>query len=321
MLINMNIKLTVSSSPHVHTPMTTRGIMRDVLIALMPAVLAGICFFGARAALLCAVSTGAAVFFEWGFRKLIGRKNTISDLSAAVTGLLIALNVPPTLPVWMIIIADFIAIVVAKQFFGGIGENFVNPAIAARIILMTSFPKEMNAFIEPVDAMTTATPLALAGTDAAPSLWQLLIGYHGGTIGEVCALALILGGVYLLVRRVIRWIIPVCFIGTVAAVMFFADGCSLYSAAYQVLSGGLILGAVFMATDYSTSPVTTWGKVIYAIGCGLITCLIRLFGSLAEGVSFSIIIMNILTPHIEKLTMPVVFGADEKGRKAKEGSL
>jgi len=319
MLINMKIKLTVSSSPHVHAGMTTHAIMRDVLIALLPATLVGIYYFGLRAAIICIVSTGASVFFEWGFRKILKRKNTISDLSAAVTGLLIALNVPPALPIWMVVIGDLIAIVVAKQFFGGLGENFVNPALAARIILMTSFPKEMNTFVTPIDAVTTATPLSLAGTDAAPTLWQLFTGFHGGTIGEVCALALIIGGIYLLIRKVIRWIIPVCFIGTVAAVMFFAGGCSIYATAYQVLSGGLFLGAIFMATDYCTSPVTTWGKVIYGIGCGLITCLIRLYGSLAEGVSFAIIIMNILSPQIEKITMPKVFGTAEVKKPAKEG--
>lgn len=308
MLINMNIKLTVAPSPHVHAITRTYRIMRDVLIALLPASLVGIYYFGIRAAFLCVISTGASVFFEWAIRKILKKKNTISDLSAAVTGLLIALNVPPTLPIWMVIIGDLIAIVVVKQFFGGIGENFVNPAIAARIILMTSFPVQMTDFVTPVDAVTTATPLALHTQMNAPSIGQLFIGMHGGCIGEVCAIALIIGGLYLFIRKVITWIIPVCFVGTVFIIMFFANGCSLYDATYQILVGGLLLGAIFMATDYTTSPITDKGKAVYAVGCGLITCLIRLFGSLPEGVSFSIIIMNILVPHIERLTAPKPFG-------------
>lgn len=310
-MINVNYKLTVSPSPHVHTKRSTKSLMRDVLIALLPAAIISTLYFGMPAVMTMLVSAGACVFFEYFTRKLLKRSNTISDLSAIITGLLIAFNVPSTLPVWMVIIGDFVAIVVVKQFFGGLGQNFVNPAIAARIVLMVSFPVEMTTF--PVnemvpDVITTATPLALIGSEQAPRLIDLLLGYQTGCPGEVCAVALLIGFVYLLVRKVVTPIIPVCFAGTVALIMFFVGGCDLGFMTYHLLSGGLILGACFMATDYVTSPVNTWGKVVFGIGCGLITCLIRLFGASTEGVSFAIIIMNIFVPHIERITRSRVFG-------------
>lgn len=313
-------KLSVSASPHAHSVTSTREIMRDVLIALMPAAIVSVVYFGFRAALVIIVSVAASVLAEYITRKILKRSNTISDLSAAVTGLLIAFNVPSTMPIWAVVIGDIIAIVIVKQFFGGIGQNFVNPAITARIILMTSFPLYMNTFTAPftgsgADAITTATPLATVGTSEAASIGDLFLGLHGGTLGEVCCAALLVGFIYLLVRQVVSYVIPVCFIGTVAVIMLIAGHFDFGYMLYEVLAGGLFLGAFFMATDYTTSPVNTKGRIIFGIGCGLITSLIRLFGSLAEGVSFSIILMNILVPHIENLTAPTPFGVTKPKHK------
>lgn len=315
MKIALNIKLTVSPSPHVHDKTSVRDIMLDVIIALIPAGIVGIAYFGIRAAILMIASVAACVISEYVIRRILKRSNTLWDLSAVVTGLLLAYNVPVSMPVWMLIIGDVIAIVIVKQFFGGIGQNFVNPAIAARIILMTSFPVQMTAFTSPgLDAVTTATPLALYGTSEAPCLLTLFIGNHGGCIGEVCGAALLLGFIYLLVRKIITPTITASFIATVAVIMFIAGGFDFNFMLYQLLSGGLLLGAIFMATDYTTSPVNERGRLVFGIGCGILTCIIRLFGSLAEGVSFAIILMNILVPHIEKLTVVTPFGVS-KNRK------
>ena len=328
----MNERLTVSASPHVRSHSTTRGIMLDVIIALVPAGIISIVYYGFRALLLILFSVLFSVLFEYLSRKIMKRTNTIGDLSAVVTGLLIAYNVPSTLPIWVVIIGDFIAIVIVKQMFGGIGQNFVNPAITARIVLMTSFPVYMTSFVLPfagADAVTSATPLAslngLSGAEnvtaalrdsAVPKLSDLFLGLHGGSLGEVCALALILGFIYLLVRKVITPVIPACFIVTVAVIMLIAGKGSFSFMLAQLLSGGLLLGAFFMATDYTTSPINTMGKVVFGIGCGILTCLIRLFGSLAEGVSFSIILMNILVPHIERLTKSKPFGTVKPKKEA-----
>lgn len=315
MKMTIDPKLVVSSSPHVRSSTTTKDIMRDVVIALLPAGIVGVAYYGVHAAFLIIMSVFACVAFEYITRKILKRPNTIGDLSAVVTGLLLAYNVPSTLPLWMIVIGAFVAIVVVKQFFGGIGQNFVNPAIAARIVLMTSFPACMTSFIAPyseIDAVTTATPLALYGQSAAPSIGQLVLGLHGGCIGEVCAIAILLGFAYLLIRKVVTPAITVSFVGTVAVIMLIAGGFDFNYMLYQLLSGGLLLGACFMATDYATSPINNTGRIVFGIGCGVITCLIRLFGSLAEGVSFAILLMNILTPHIENLTEPKVFGAPKK---------
>ena len=310
-MINVNYRLTVSSSPHAHSGTTTQSLMRDVVIALLPAAAMSVAFFGVNALVLILVSVAASVFFEYAFCRILKKPVTVYDFSAVITGMLIAFNVPATMPVWMVIIGDFIAIVIVKQFFGGLGQNFVNPAIAARIILMVSFPLQMTTY--PVnamaaDAVTTATPLNLYGVDNAPGLLELFLGYHGGCLGEVCAAALLVGFIYLLIRKVVSPVIPACFIGTVCIIMLIAGKGSFYYALYEVLSGGLLLGALFMATDYVTSPVNLWGRVVFGIGCGVITCLIRLFGATAEGVSFAIILMNILVPHIERLTRSKVFG-------------
>ncbi len=322
-------KLLVSASPHIHSPETTTGVMGDVIISLLPALAMAVVWFGSRALVLTAVCIGTAVLAEWVSRRVMKRPNTLGDLSAVVTGLILALNLPATLPLWMAAIGSIVAIVVVKQMFGGIGQNFVNPAMTARIILMVSFPTAMARWTAPLasawsaDAVTTATPMASLAVSSGgnlsadlPSLWQMLVGYHGGSMGEVCALALLVGGVYLIIRRVISPIIPAAYIGTVAVWMLLAGHGDLRFVAYELLGGGLLLGAFFMATDYATSPITAKGKWIFGIGCGIITSVIRLYGSLPEGVSFSIILMNILVPHIERLTLPRAFGAEKEKKEA-----
>lgn len=293
-------KLISSMSPHFHSPITTQKIMLDVIIALMPAAVASVIIFGWRSLLVIGVCVAVCVFCEWGFEKICKKENTISDLSAVVTGLLLAFNLPVSIPLWQAAFGSLVAIVVVKQLFGGIGQNFANPAITARIIMMTAFSGTMTSWVFP-DANSTATPLALFAkgeTDSLPSLMNMFLGERGGCLGETCILALLLGGIYLVIRRVITWHTPVAFIGTVALMSLFCGRDVLY----QLMSGGLVLGAVFMATDYSSSPATKWGKIIAGIFCGLITVLIRFWGNFPEGVSFSILLMNILTPYIEKLT-------------------
>ena len=330
----MTKKLTVSASPHVRSSETTTGIMLDVIISLVPALIMSIVYFGTRALALAAVTIGSAVLAEYVSRKVMKRNGTLGDLSAVVTGLILALNLPSTLPLWMGAIGSVVAIVVVKQMFGGIGQNFVNPAMTARIILMVSFPTAMAKWVAPftngwaADAVTTATPMAslaaAKGGDLSlagdlPSLTQMLIGYHGGSMGDVCSLALLAGALYLLLRRVISPAIPFSFIGTVAVCMLIAGKGNLQFLAYELLGGGLFLGAFFMATDYTTSPLNLKGRIVFGIGCGLITSVIRIFGSLPEGVSFSIILMNILVPHIERLTTSKPFGF-VKEKKEKEAA-
>ncbi len=324
-------RLTVSASPHVRSHETTTGIMLDVIIALVPALVMSAVYFGTRALCLAAVTVGSAVLCEYLSRRIMKRDNTLGDLSAVVTGLILAFNLPATLPLWMAAIGSVIAIVIVKQMFGGIGQNFVNPAITARIILMMSFPSAMAKWVVPFssawspDAVTAATPMAilnaspdLSAAEGLPSLTQMLIGAHGGSMGEVCSVALLAGAFYLLLRRVISPAIPFSFIGTVAVIMLVAGKGNLQFLAYELLGGGLILGAFFMATDYSTSPINRKGRIIFGIGCGLITAVIRLFGSLPEGVSFSIILMNILVPHIERLTTSKPFGYEKPEKKKEE---
>lgn len=327
--MELNNKLTVSASPHVKSAETTTGIMLDVIIALIPAGIASIFVFGLKALAVIAVSVAACVLAEFLSRKAMKREQTIGDLSAVVTGLLLAYNLPATMPLWEVALGAVIAIVVVKQMFGGIGQNFVNPALLARIVLMSAFPARMSAGAMAgtnvigwdVDAATGATPMGMISLadglkDGAPSLMDMFIGTTSGCLGEVSALALMLGGLYLIIRKVISPIIPVAYIGTVAIITLIAFG-DVNAMLYEVLGGGLMIGAIFMATDYTTSPITNKGKWIYAICAGLLTCLIRLFGSLPEGVSFSIIIMNILVPHIENATKPTIFGT-VKEKKNKE---
>ena len=334
------LKLTVSASPHAKGPGTVTGIMFDVIISLLPAAIAGIAVFGFRAALVMAVCVASCVVFEYLTRKIMKRSFTLGDLSAVVTGLLLAFNLPVSIPLWMCVIGSFVAIVVVKQFFGGIGQNFANPAITGRIVLLVSFASAMTNFTMPkaaVDAVTTATPMGqLAGIDRAgdiasqiaalnadkqlPDLLKMFIGVRQGCIGEVCAAALLLGGLYLILRGVISITIPVSYIGTVAVIMLFASHFNFTFTLYEILGGGLLLGAFFMATDYTTSPINTKGKVVFGIGCGIITAVIRLFGSLPEGVSYSILLMNIACPLIEMATAPDYFGKLKKKKKNKEAA-
>ncbi len=329
-------KLTVSSSPHVRSSETTTGIMLDVIIALAPAGIAAVVVFGLRALAVILVSVASCVLCEYLSRKAMKKEQTIGDLSAVVTGLLLAYNLPSNIPFWIVVVGAVIAIVVVKQMFGGIGQNFLNPALAARVILMTSFPGKMaaGAFVGlnrvgwNVDGITSATPMHFANVDGfassitadAPTLTQLFLGTTSGCLGEVSALALLIGGAYLMIRKVISPIIPCVYIGTVAIFVLCATGFNWYVTAYELLAGGLFLGAIFMATDYTTSPITNWGKVIFALGCGIITCIIRIWGSLPEGVSFSIIIMNVFVPYIESQTKPTPFGTikEKKAKKGKE---
>ena len=304
--------LTVASSPHIKRPDTTRGIMSDVVIALAPSATYGCILFGLRALAVLITCVGVAVLSEFLWNKALKKPNTIKDMSAVVTGLLLGMNLPPTLPLWQAAIGSVAAIIVVKQMFGGLGHNFANPAIAARIMLLVSFPASMTRFTEPVsDAVTSATPLA--GTAGALSFKTLFFGMHAGSIGETSAFLLIVGGLYLVIRRVITPVIPVCFIGTVALLSLITGENVMLS----VFGGGLILGAVFMATDYTTSPTTPLGKAVFAVGCGIITFVIRKFGALPEGVSYSILLMNILVPHINRFTLSKPFGFEKVKEAAK----
>lgn len=303
-------KLISNVSPHFSGKRTTQNIMLDVIIALMPAAVASVIIFGLRAFVVEAACVATCVVSEFLFEKLCKRENTITDLSAVVTGLLLAFNLPVSIPIWQAVIGSIAAVIVVKQLFGGIGQNFANPAITARIIMLVAFAGSMSNWSKPADwsksafgadAVSGATPLAAAAkgqTDLMPDYLTLFLGNHGGCLGETCALAIILGGLYLLVRGIISWHTPVAFIATVALMSLICGKDVLY----QLLSGGLLLGAFFMATDYATTPSTKWGKIVFGIGCGLVTILIRFWGNLPEGVSYSILLMNILTPYISKLT-------------------
>ncbi|MBQ6825195.1 MAG: RnfABCDGE type electron transport complex subunit D [Clostridia bacterium] len=295
----------VMVSPHIHSGKSTSGIMGDVLISLLPTTVAGTLIFGWRALLVVAVSVLSSVGFEALFNYIIKKEQTISDLSAAVTGLLLALNLSVDIPLWQCVIGSLFAIVVVKCLFGGIGKNLVNPAITARVFMVIAFSSvALPSF--PIDSVATATPLS---AETMPSLLDLFIGNRGGAIGETCTVALLIGGIYLIIRRVISWHIPVTFIGIVFIFSFFMEGFNATEAISLIMSGGLFIGAFFMATDYTTSPSTPWGKVIFGLGAGLLTCLIRYFGIYPEGVSFAILFMNILTPYINGWTRRKVFTA------------
>ncbi|WRS27931.1 RnfABCDGE type electron transport complex subunit D [Oscillospiraceae bacterium MB08-C2-2] len=307
----MKQNLMITSSPHFRTHLTTRIIMRDVMIALLPAVIASVLIFGWRALLVSAVCTVASVGFEYLYGRFVSKSYTIMDLSAAVTGLLLALNLPVSIPLWMAVIGCFVAIVIVKQLFGGLGKNFANPAIAARIVLMLSFTTAMTQWVLPISQrwngeLTGATPLAMASIPAEkiPGYLQLFLGNVGGSLGETSKLALLLGFAYLLIRRHVRITGPLAFMGTV----FLFSWALGMDPLYQLLSGGVILGACFMVTDYVTTPTTDLGKLIFGIGGGIITVLIRSYGSAPEGVSFAILLMNICTPHIDRLTHTRPFG-------------
>ena len=316
----------VSGTPHVRSKESIQSIMRDVIIALIPATAMGIYFFGIPALILIAVSIVACVFFEWLYQKLMKKTVTISDLSAVVTGLLLAMNLPASAPIWVPIVGAAFAIIFAKQLFGGLGQNFINPALAGRAFLLASYPTEMTSWTAPVgfsgaDAAAVATPLATLKTGAMPdaSLTDVILGTNiGGCIGETCAVALIIGGIYLLVKHVISWRIPVLYILTVFVLTAAIGRKGLRVPVYEIFTGGLMLGAFFMATDYASSPVTPKGQIIFAIGCGVITTLIRIFGGYPEGVSYSILIMNLAVPLIERFTEPKIFGALPKVKEAKK---
>lgn len=303
----MSKNLVLTSSPHLLSNISTPIIMRDVMLALLPAFFMSIYFFGLRAAALCIVCVAVCVFFEWAYRKALGLTNTIGDGSAALTGLILAYNLPSSLPFWMAIIGCFVAIVVTKQMFGGLGKNFANPAIVGRIVLILSFTGPMTTWPMATDAITSATPLART-IEVLPTYTQLFLGQVGGSLGETCKAALLLGGIYLLWRGVITITTPASYLGTVAIMSAMLGGDWLY----QLLAGGAILGALFCATDYVTSPTTERGKLIFGVGCGFFTVIIRFYGSMPEGASFSILLMNILTPYIDQLTATKPFGGEKK---------
>ena len=309
----MDNKLTVSVSPHIHAKRTTQTIMRDVLIALLPVTIAGTVIFGLRSLAVIGVCVAVSVLSEFIFNKIVKKPVSVTDLSACVTGLLLGLNLPANVPLWQCAVASVFAIVIVKCLFGGVGKNIVNPAMTARVFMIVAFSSMTNvAFPKGLDAASGATPLVQLAEGESVAFMDLFLGNTGGAIGETCALALIIGGIYLLVRKVITWHIPVVYIATVFLFTLFVKDFDFGVALSWVLSGGLILGAFFMATDYVTSPATAFGKVVYGIGAGLITVLIRFWGVYPEGVSFAILIMNILNPFIDMLTARKIFGGEKK---------
>jgi electron transport complex protein RnfD len=307
----MENKLHISVSPHIRSSITTQRIMLDVIIALLPATVAGCIIFGLSSVFVILACVLSAVLFEYLFNLATKRTQTISDLSAVVTGLLLALNLPANTPIWQCVVGSAFAIIIVKCLFGGIGCNLVNPAITARVFMLVAFTNLATPAF-PVDATSSATPLVQLAGGQAVSLTDLFLGNVGGAIGETSALPLLIGGVYLIARRVITWHIPVSFVGSVFVLSLFMEGFDVLTALSLVLSGGLLIGAIFMATDYVTSPFSAWGKVIFGVGAGLITFLIRYFGVYPEGVSFAILFMNILTPYIDSWTKRKPFGAGGK---------
>lgn len=313
----------VSGTPHVRSKESIQSIMRDVIIALVPATAAGIYYFGINALILIIAAIASSVIFEALCQKIMKKPVTVSDLSAVVTGLLLAMNLPAAAPVWVAIVGSAFAIIFGKQLFGGLGQNFINPALAGRAFLLASYPTEMTTWsvpngLEVADAATYATPLAqLKAGHLDASLGELILGQCGGTIGETCAIALIIGGVYLLYKHVISWKIPVIYIATVAILFGVIGRHGVRMPLQEIMAGGVMLGGIFMATDYASSPVTPKGQIIFAVGAGLITYLIRTFGGYPEGVSYSILIMNCCVPLIERFTEPTIFGALPKTKEAK----
>ena len=309
----MDSKLHISSSPHIRKNISTQNIMRDVVISLLPATVVGCYLFGLNAVILVITCVLSCVLFEYIFNLIIKKTQTISDLSAVVTGLLLALNLPATTPVWQAVVGSAFAIILVKCIFGGIGSNLVNPAITARVFMLIAFSSSISKAAFPVaDTVSSATPLVELASGDTPSILNLFLGNIGGAIGETSALALLIGGIYLLIKRVITWHIPISIIATVFVLSFLLDGFNAYNALAWILSGGLFLGAFFMATDYVTSPTSAKGKIVYGIGVGLITVLIRFYGNYPEGLSFAILLMNILNPYIESLTPRKLFGGNAK---------
>ena len=312
----MDNKLIVTAAPHITGADSTQKIMGRVCLALVPTLIASVIIFSFNALIVTAVTVAACVFFEWAYCKLMGREVPVADFSAVVTGLLLAFNLPATLPPWMAIVGAFIAIVIIKQLFGGLGYNFANPAIVGRIALAVGFGAKMAAYPLPdngVDALTSATPLAVAGELGSADYLTLLLGNHGGVLGETCAICILIGGIYLIATKVISPVLPVTYLATVAVLSL----CFGMDPIVQLLSGGLMLGAFFMATDYVTSPTTDKGKVVAGLFLGLVTMLIRRFGNMNEGVSFAILLMNLITPYIEVNTRQDRLGI---AKKKKEGA-
>lgn len=314
--------LNVSSSPHAHEKHNVHSIMRDVVIALIPAFLVGVYLFGFKALWVTFITVISCVAFEVIWQKFTHQKVTITDLSAVVTGLLLAFNLPPSLPMYVPIVGAFVAIILAKQCFGGIGQNFINPALAARAFLLAAYPKAMTSFELPerfigsltngnLDTLSGATPLVAFKTGnaaAMPSMVDAFLGNVGGCIGEISALALLIGGLYLIYKKVISWHIPVCYLGTLFVMTLVFSNHGVVGSFTSLFLGGVMLGAFFMATDYTTTPMTKKGQIIFAIGAGIIASVIRLFGGYPEGVSYSILLMNLVVPLIDKFTKPVRFG-------------
>lgn len=321
--------LQATSSPHIRHPEKTSGVMRDVLIALLPTTAVGLYNFGLNAGLLILLCLVSSALFEYLYQRMLKQPSSVGDLSALVTGLILALNLPSNAPLWIAPIGCFFAIVVVKQLFGGLGQNFMNPAMGARVFLVISYPQIMTRFIDPAtDAISQATPLSLikaanavsAASAGGPDYWlaqvpdlsDSFLGFIPGTIGETSALALLIGLAYLLIRKVVTWHIPVIYIGGVFVLQFLLDGFEWYWSLQGILLGGVMLGGIFMLTDYSSSPMSIKGQVIYAFGAALITVLIRLYGGYNEGVMFSVLLMNILTPMIEHYTAPRVYGTRKR---------
>ncbi len=324
----MKLETIVTSSPHISSKNTTQSIMFDVVLALIPAGIAGIYNFGEGAFSVIAVSVICCMFFEYMWNKIMHKPNSLNDFTAVITGLLLAYNLPAGLPLWIVAIGAFFSIVIVKQLFGGLGGNFVNPALAGRAFLLAGWAKNMTSWISSspfgLDSVSTATPLAIiksGNLEDLPPILDVFIGNIGGCIGETSSVLLIIGGIYLMIRKVISYRTPAAFIATVAVLTFIFGGGKNPSEAltvtiYSIFSGGLILGAFFMATDYTTSPVTAKGQVIMGIGCGIITTAIRLAGGYPEGVSYSILIMNIASPLIDRFTRPTPFGHKKKSKEA-----
>ena len=311
-------KLIVTAAPHITSPDSTQKIMQRVCIAMVPTLIASVIIFGIQALILTAVTVAACVLFEYGYCKLMGREIPVGDFSAVVTGMLLAFNLPATLPWWMAVVGAFIAIVIVKQLFGGLGYNFANPAIVGRIALAMGFASKMASYPKPasaIDAFASATPLAAQAGGGVQTYLTLLMGNHGGVLGETCALTILVGGIYLIAAKVISPVIPVTYLGTVAVLSLVAGRDPIY----QLLSGGLMLGAFFMATDYVTSPTTNKGKLVFGLGLGIVTCAIRFLGTMNEGVSFAILLMNLLVPYIDVLTRQELLGVAKvkKGGAAK----
>ena len=326
-----NLKLIASSSPHIRSKDDTRSIMIDVCIAMLPALVVSCFVFGLQALVLTVISVVSCVFWEWLYRKLMKKSCSVGDCSAVVTGMLLAFVCPVSLPWWTIVIGSFFAIVVVKQLYGGIGCNFLNPALAGRAILVASYAGAMTTWVTPTeklsvfgsaaDVATAATPLAImkeGAFDQLPEIADMFLGFIGGSLGETSAVALLVGFLYLLIRKVISWQIPVAYIATVAVVSLISAPAGIGAVDYMLYSifgGGLMLGAIFMATDYATSPVTKPGQLIFGIGCGLLTVFIRRFGSYPEGVCYSILVMNCCTWLLDKYIKPTIYGAPKKEKK------